>query len=172
MQQAASKRPAACAIKLRAFEKADLCPAYKLDQVCFPPTMAYTLPELRHFVSRPSAFALVAETSSSPVGRMAGFVVAGHNPRSKSGAAHLVTIDVAPDERRSGIATMLMDAVETHYEALGCTAIQLEVAVDNAGAHRFYTHRGFSEIGLRRGYYGGLIDAYTMSKPLAPAFRH
>jgi ribosomal-protein-alanine N-acetyltransferase len=123
-------------IQLRPFEKADLAEAFRLDQICFPPSIAYTKAELRCFVSSPTAYALI------------------------------VTIDVAPDKRRSGIATMLMDAAEAHYHTLGCATITLEVAVDNAGAQAFYSKRGFLTIGVKRGYYNGVLDAFTMSKVL------
>jgi ribosomal-protein-alanine N-acetyltransferase len=149
-------------IQLRPFEKADLAEAFRLDQICFPPSIAYTKAELRCFVSSPTAYALIAEKAA----RMAGFLVAGHPPKRKSDAAHIVTIDVAPDKRRSGIATMLMDAAEAHYHTLGCATITLEVAVDNAGAQAFYSKRGFLTIGVKRGYYNGVLDAFTMSKVL------
>lgn len=147
-------------IKLRPFEKTDLAEAFRLDQICFPPSIAYTKYELSYFVSSPAAYGLVAEKD----GNMAGFLVAEHHLVRKSDAAHIVTIDVAQDERRNGIATMLMDAAEAHYRALGCPAITLDVAIDNAGAQAFYTKRGFVTIGVRRGYYNGVLDALTMSK--------
>ncbi len=100
---------------------------------------------------------------------MAGFLVAEWNARSKKKPAHVITIDVAPAERRSGIATRLMDAAEDHYRAAGCAVLSLEVAVDNLGAQTFYCRRGFSITGRRAGYYNGVLDAFTMSKLLVDA---
>ncbi len=156
-------------IKLRAFEKSDLAAAFRLDQVCFPPGIAYSLSELTRFLSRPSAFALVAENvaeNGELPNRLAAFLVALHRPGSKNAAAHIVTIDVAPEQRRNGVATSLMEAAEAHYRHLACTTMVLEVAVDNAAALAFYRQRGYTPVRLRRGYYNGILDAYTMSKPL------
>lgn len=149
-------------VVLRAFAQADLDEAFALDQVCFPPGIAYSKAELKYFVARPSGFAIVAERA----GHMAGFLIAEGNGRGKK-PAHVITIDVDPAERRSGVATRLMAAAEDRYREAGCAALSLEVAVDNLGAQAFYTRRGFNVIGRRAGYYNGVLDAFTMSKLLA-----
>lgn len=96
---------------------------------------------------------------------MAGFLIAEWNQRPKK-AAHVVTIDVAPAARRSGVANRLMDAAEDHYLDAKCAMISLEVAVDNLGAQAFYSRRGFSLTGRIERYYNGVLDAFTMSKLL------
>ena len=153
-------------IRLRAFTPSDLAPAFQLDQLCFPPGIAYSLAEMQYFTTQRSEFSLVAELEEEPAGTLAGFLVASHNPRRKDGPAHIVTIDVAPAARRRGIATFLMNAAEEHYRALQCSTLHLEVAVDNHSAQEFYGRLGFTIIGRRRGYYNGTLDAFSMSKPL------
>jgi ribosomal-protein-alanine N-acetyltransferase len=153
-------------IVLRAFRSSDLEAAFQLDQHCFPQGIAYSLEELRQFVTARSAFAIVAERTREPAGVIAGFLVAGHSRWRRPKSAQIVTIDVASDARRTGVATRLMDAAEAHYFQIGCTSVCLEVAVDNTGAQEFYRRRGFSTVGLRRGYYNGRLDALSMSKVL------
>jgi ribosomal-protein-alanine N-acetyltransferase len=150
-------------ITLRAFEDADLDGAFALDQVCFPVGIAYSKAELRYFVRSASAYAIVAEKA----GDLAGFLVAERKSRLKMKLAHIVTIDVEPTQRRSGVATRLMDAAESHYHAAGCLAVSLEVAVDNMTAQNFYSKRNFQIEGRRTGYYNGILDAFTMSKMIA-----
>lgn len=150
-------------VVVRAFQQADLDEAFSLDQVCFAPGIAYSKAELRYFFARPSTFAIVAERA----GHMAGFLLAEWNAGRKKKPAHVITIDVAPAYRRSGIANRMMDAAEVHYREAGCTALSLEVAVDNLAAHAFYSKRGFSITGKIAGYYNGMLDAFTMSKLLA-----
>jgi ribosomal-protein-alanine N-acetyltransferase len=154
-------------VLLRAFRPSDLEAAFLLDQHCFLPGIAYTLEELQHFVAARSAFAIVAERKGEPAGAMAGFLVAGHSRCRRAKTAQIVTIDVASNARRGGVATRLMDAAEAHYLQVGCVAVTLEVAVDNTGAQEFYRKRGFAMIGLRRGYYNGVLDAWSMSKALS-----
>ena len=49
-----------------------------------------------------------------------------------------------------------------------CTEIFLEVRVDNLRAQQLYRRRGFTEIGLRRGYYQPSgADALVMRLDLA-----
>ncbi len=150
-------------VRLRAFEETDLPAAHRLDQLCFPPGIAYSLRELKHFVASANAYSIVAELTEGPA-VMAGFLIADYTPRRQS--ASITTIDVMPEERRSGVGTLLMNAAETHLIGLGCNALTLKVAVNNQGAQSFYVRRGFTVVGRRKGYYNGVLDAFTMSKHL------
>ena len=152
----------AAQIILRDFKQTDMDDAFALDQVCFPPGISYSRAELRYFIARPSALAIVAEKA----GHLAGFLVAEWNERQKKKPAHVVTIDVEPQGRRCGVATRLMDAAEARYREAGCLALSLEVAVDNVAAQTFYSKRGFRMSGRIVGYYNGALDAFTMSKVL------
>jgi ribosomal protein S18 acetylase RimI-like enzyme len=145
---------------LRPFLQIDLASAFALDQVCFAEGIAYSRAELRYFVLRANAYAVVAEKT----GRMAGFLVASHSSRQPNRVAHIVTLDVDPAVRRMGVASLLMDDAEQHYRALGCEGLQLEVAVDNEAAKQFYRQQGFVPTGFLRGYYNGRLDAVTMKK--------
>ena len=149
-------------VALRSFAQTDLADAFALDQLCFPPGISYSKAELRYFLGRPNSFAIVAEEA----GHMAGFLIAEWSGRTRKKPAHVITIDVAPAQRRSGIATRLMETAEAHYREAGCGALSLEVAVDNLGAQAFYSERNFSITGRTVGYYNGLLDAFTMSKVL------
>ena len=150
-------------VVIRALGQADLDAAFALDQICFPPGIAYSQAELRYFAAKTNSYAIVAEKA----GRMAGFLIAEWNARTQRKPAHVVTIDVNPAQRRSGVATRLMDTAEAYYLATGCSALSLEVAVDNVGAQSFYAQRGFIIAGRRAGYYNDVLDAFTMRKLLA-----
>ena len=68
-------------------------------------------------------------------------------------AWHVMNIAVAPEYRRRGIATALLERL------LEVTAVDprrghtLEVRVSNLGAIRLYERLGFQSRGIRRGYY-------------------
>ncbi len=145
---------------LRPFRMTDLGAAYALDRACFPPGIAYSLGELRSFISRASAHTIVAEKA----GQLSGFLIASSGHRQRTGMAHIVTLDVAPASRRSGIASALMEAVEQYYRGSQKQGMELEVAVNNDGAQQFYLKRGYLAVGLIRGYYHGGLDAIVMRK--------
>jgi ribosomal-protein-alanine N-acetyltransferase len=97
--------------------------------------------------------------------RIAGFCVIDWQLERGRKLGHFITIDVAPELRRLGIGRTLMDAAEAKFVELACTAITLEVAVDNHGAKTFYERLGYEETGRIRGYYADNTDALVMRKP-------
>jgi ribosomal-protein-alanine N-acetyltransferase len=44
-------------------------------------------------------------------------------------------------------------------EILQCTCVFLEVRASNLAAYKLYEKAGFTEIGVRKGYYPGYIEA-------------
>lgn len=80
--------------------------------------------------------------------------------------AELTMLAVAPEARRSGLARILLQAGADQLFAQGVTALFLEVGASNAGARALYASLGFTEVGLRQGYYptvaGGREDAVVM----------
>ncbi len=155
---------------IRPYRKSDLEACYALDQVCFPVDIAYSRSELRHFLTRRNAYALIAEQAGHE--GVSGFLVADEDRPASWGTsvqkdrAHIVTLDVAPDVRRSGVAAALMAEAEQHYRGQGFLAIALEVAVDNEAALSFYRKHAFISGERLPGYYNGRIDAVSMQKLL------
>jgi [ribosomal protein S18]-alanine N-acetyltransferase len=88
---------------------------------------------------------LVAEDDGVLVG-YAGLLAAG-------GQADVLTIGVAPDRWGQGTGTALLDALLAEAARRGCTEVFLEVRTDNARAQRLYRKYGFTEVGIRKGYY-------------------
>lgn len=66
---------------------------------------------------------------------------------------HINTIAVAPGRRRQGLATALMRHVMADAARGGVRRATLEVRRSNEAARRLYAALGFSEAGVRRGYY-------------------
>lgn len=81
--------------------------------------------------------------------------------------AHVMTIGVVPDRRRSGVGTaLLLDLLA----AAGTRRVLLEVRADNEQAQQLYRRHGFAAIGLRRGYYQPSgADATVMSRAAGSA---
>ena len=84
-------------------------------------------------------------------------------------AWHVMNVAVAPDFRRRGIATTLLERLFEATEADQRRGYTLEVRVSNLDAIRLYERLGFEARGTRRGYYtDNREDALIMWRESAP----
>jgi ribosomal-protein-alanine N-acetyltransferase len=83
---------------------------------------------------------------------------------------HLLNITVAPPHQRQGWGRLMLDALVLWSRGLRADTLWLEVRASNVRAQQVYLRRGFSRVGLRKGYYplrhGEREDAVVMSLPL------
>ncbi|MBY0423534.1 MAG: GNAT family N-acetyltransferase, partial [Parvularculaceae bacterium] len=86
--------------------------------------------------------------------------------RSLGDEAEILSIAVAPEHRRRGMAAALLDEVAISATSEGMRAIFLEVAANNAPARGLYERAGFYRVGLRRKYYRNGADALVLRKDL------
>ena len=88
--------------------------------------------------------------------------------QSVCGESELHLIAAAPELRRQGIATALMQQWFQTASAQGCERLFLEVRASNISAQNLYRKYGFQECGRRKGYYplpdGGSENAVLMEK--------
>ena len=82
-------------------------------------------------------------------GRVVGFAGSMLTPDG----AHVTTVAVDPDHRRTGVATILMCELHQDARERDCDAMTLEVRASNVGARDLYERFGYVAEGLRRGYY-------------------
>ncbi|MGY2704613.1 ribosomal protein S18-alanine N-acetyltransferase [Nocardioides sp. HB32] len=98
-----------------------------------------------------------------------GGEVVGHAVASVVGdIAELQRIAVDPAHRRTGLATLLLDAVIGAAWEGDADRLLLEVREDNAGALAFYAARGFVEVDRRRRYYRDGATAIVLRLGLGP----
>ena len=150
---------------IRDYRSADFDRLWHIDQLCFPPGIAYTQMDLSGFIMRRNAITLVGEFQSGVADDpIAGFVIA-QPVRRKYG--RILTLDILPQARRFGLATQLMNASEERLRALGCSEIYLETAVDNEAALRLYRKLGYQVLRTLPEYYSShSLDAFQMFKRL------
>lgn len=67
--------------------------------------------------------------------------------------AHIANVCIAPDYRRQGLATLLIEAALAEARRRGTRRFDLEVRVSNQQARRLYEKMGFAPLGIRRRYY-------------------
>lgn len=114
--------------------------------------VAGTLPTIRY---------LVAEVDGLVVGYAVASVVAD--------IAELQRIAVDPAHRRTGLASLLLEAVIGAAREGGADRLLLEVREDNAGALAFYAARGLVEVDRRRRYYRDGATAVVLRLGLGPS---
>jgi ribosomal-protein-alanine N-acetyltransferase len=97
----------------------------------------------------------------------AGFVMS----RQAADEAEILSIVIAPGQRRSGLAANLLGAHLSTLAGSGVIQVFLEVEEGNVAAERLYRHLGFREVGRRKGYYpkpdGSRATAVAMRLDLA-----
>jgi [ribosomal protein S18]-alanine N-acetyltransferase len=142
--------------------KRDMRAIMALEQELFPDD-AWTPEMFAEEFTQPAArrLYLVAEDGSALIG-YAGMMFTG-GPQ-----ADVVTLAVAPAWWGRGTGTALLLALVDEARRRGCTEVLLEVREDNPRARRLYQRHGFTDVGIRRGYYQPSgVDAVVMRKALA-----
>jgi len=94
-------------------------------------------------------------------GRVSGYAIVSH----ALDEAHLLNLCIHPDQRRSGLASFLLDHVLREVQIAAADRLFLEVRPSNKAAVKLYKRQGFHVIGRRPGYYPaheGREDAMVM----------
>ena len=150
-------------VVLRDYRASDLDAMFRLDETCFAEEFRFDWRSMRDFAEEPDAVVRVAERE----GGIAGFVIAHMERMALQLCAYVVTLDIAPEYRRQGLARSLMNEMESHVAAAGARWIHLHVFTGNEGAIRFYEQIGYERTGVRRGFYGRSgLDAFVYGKKL------
>lgn len=131
-----------------------------LHALCFTRPAPWSAAAFTHFAADPLCFTLL-EADSFLIGRVA------------AGEAELLTLAVAPQNRRRGLGARLVSRFTYQARLRAADHAFLEVAANNTPAIALYAAAGFAQQGLRKGYYRapGLIptDALVMSRALSDA---
>jgi ribosomal-protein-alanine N-acetyltransferase len=151
---------------LRPHSTSDLEALYEIDQLCYPPEIAYSRRELRNYLRFPGANCLVAEAVveniSEPGPAIIGFCITAR----LRAEGYIITMDVLAAHRRQGVAAALLAEAERRLAENGVSEVGLETATDNDSAIAFWQKHGYRKCGIRKHYYPGGRDAFSMSKTL------
>jgi ribosomal-protein-alanine N-acetyltransferase len=150
---------------LRGYRPDDLEALYALDVVCFEPPFRFTRSAMRRFATAANARVVIAESQ----GVLPGFCIVHIERVRGSRIGYIVTLDVAPEHRRQGLAQTLIAEAERYSAQANCDALALHVFAGNEAAIRFYARIGFTYIGLEEDFYGRGLAAEVWRKDIAPA---
>jgi ribosomal-protein-alanine N-acetyltransferase len=128
-------------LTIRRLAYGDLPSVISVERRSFPTPWSLAMFVLE--LSKPSGICLAAEDENGLV----GYLVCSRYEQ----VWHLMNVAIAPEHRRGGIATML---IERLFDEAGSGArFTLEVRVSNLAAIAMYERFGFRSAGRRRRYY-------------------
>ncbi len=93
------------------------------------------------------AVCYIAMDKSEPCG-----IIAGYFDKTDPQKAYVASMWVAPAHRRTGLGTMLMDAVQLWARSHGAGELRLMVTSNNATATAFYQRLGYTFTGTTEPY--------------------
>ena len=159
-------------VSLREYRGSDAEAMFQLDLACFAEEFRFDRKSMQTFAEEMGALCLVAETRKP---ELAGFVIVQVEAHAQveveqilaAGRGYVVTLDVAEQWRRRGLAGRLMAAAEARVASAGAGWMELHVFTGNEGAIRFYERLGYERIGVQRRFYGKRgLDAFVYRKTL------
>jgi ribosomal-protein-alanine N-acetyltransferase len=154
--------------ELRLLARSELGALTKLHAQCFPvdPWTVRDFLELLAIRGASGHLAIGAERE------ITGFILDLIGPED----AEILTIGVAPETRRRGLARALIGNLAKRARQRGARRLLLEVAADNDAAITLYKSSGFILLGERPGYYrlptgraDALIFGHSLSYDVEPA---
>jgi ribosomal-protein-alanine N-acetyltransferase len=150
-------------MKFRGYLADDFEAMFRLDELCFEEPFRFSRAMMKRFAEAKKARVVIAEEKG-----LAGFCVVHVESVQDGCVGYVVTLDVAVEWRRKGLAGELMRRVEKEVIADGCDVMVLHVAVGNFVAIRFYEDVGYERVDRVDGFYGEGGDAWVYRKE----FRH
>ena len=137
----------------------DLPVFVSLDKALFPYS-PWSASQYKEEFSSPTRHFVVALDKDQSIIGYAGIFAPGE------AEADVLTVGVIPEHRRKGIAIALMALITDWARSQGSTAMMLEVKTDNLEAIAMYESLGYSQLSIRKDYFGSGLDALVMRKEL------
>jgi [ribosomal protein S18]-alanine N-acetyltransferase len=149
-------------VELRPLQLRDLSAIERIERASYPTPWSRSM--FASELAKPSSICLGAFDIDTD--DLAGYLVISRYVD----AWHVMNVAVAPNHRRRGIATMLLERLFELTGGRGRRGYTLEVRVSNTDAITLYERLGFKSRGVRRGYYtDNREDALIMWKdPISP----
>jgi ribosomal-protein-alanine N-acetyltransferase len=152
------------ALEIRRLQLRDLGAVEEIERRAYPTPWSRSM--FAGEIAKPSSICLGAFDAESA--RLIGYLIVSRYVD----AWHVMNVAVAPDYRRLGIASRLLNDLFELTVDDGQRGYTLEVRVSNEAAIRLYERMGFLGRGVRRGYYtDNREDALIMWRDPEPSRR-
>jgi [ribosomal protein S18]-alanine N-acetyltransferase len=151
-------------VVLREYRGADLDEIVRLDESCFTEEFRFDRRSMKAYAEGRNALSLIAEKD----GRIVGFVIVHVDQTAAGRRGYVVTLDVAAEHRRIGLAAWMMQVAESLAAAAGVQHMELHVFTENEAAIHFYERIGYARAKRLQRFYGAAgLDAFVYRKSLA-----
>lgn len=150
-------------MEFRLYQDGDFPRLYAIEELCFQPPLRFGRGMMRQLVDSAATATWVAEDD----GVMVGFAIVEWSMEPDLVAAYIPTIEVLPQQRRSGVGAELLRRLETSAAQAGAGLIWLHVDVENDPAIRLYRAAGYVKSGRHEHYYGRYRAAEVYVKDLS-----
>jgi len=128
---------------------------YEIEKKCFAEE-AFTKQQIAYLLNDYNSVGIIAKIDNGIV----GFIIVRIEIERKAPVGHILTIDIAPDRRRQGIAQRLLEEIERIIKEKGVEECRLEVREDNIAALSLYHKLGYKNVGKLEKYYGKVHGIY------------
>jgi ribosomal-protein-alanine N-acetyltransferase len=128
-----------------------------IHRLAFPPNEAWGVDAIALQLAMPGVFGWLDERGGMILARVA------------ADEMEVLTLAVAPEARRQGVGTNLLDTAMRLAVSHGARTAFLEVSVGNTAALALYARAGFTPTGRRPHYYADGTDALVLRRTLMPA---
>lgn len=128
---------------------------FEIEQQCFTKE-AFSRQQISYLITDYNTINLVAKINNEIV----GFTILQLESEDDSTFGHIITLNVASNFRRKGVAQKLLQEMESILKSRGITECRLEVRQDNAVAIKLYENLGYKEISVLDRYYGKAHGLY------------
>ena len=154
-------RPERPDVTLRKLELGDLDAIGRIEKASYPTPWSRSM--FASELAKPSSLSLAAVNEA---GNLVGYLVLSRYVD----AWHVMNVAVAPEFRRRGVASAMLERLLDVTRDDAHRGYTLEVRVSNVSAIRLYEQFGFTARGVRRGYYiDNREDALIMWRDAAPS---
>lgn len=147
----------------RPYNPTDFAALYAIEERCFEPLLRFGRRMMQRLVVRRSAATWIAEHE----GRMVGFAIVEWQQAIDGRAAYLQTLEVAPEARRTGAGSALLEACEQSASTACADRFWLHVDEENLAAIHLYQNHGLLCEGRVEDYYPLGRAALVYGKELA-----
>ena len=121
---------------------------YRIEAECFNEE-AFTKQQISYLLTDYNTIALVAKANQD----IAGFIIT-QIQAAETEYGHVITVNVKPNYRRTGVGTKLLYEIESQLKLRGINECHLEVREDNNAAIKLYHKLGYQTMGKLEKYYG------------------
>lgn len=146
----------------RLYREDDFTELYEIELACFEPPFRFSRNTMRQLIRDPASKTWIAEEEEE----MAGFAIIFWAQPPEQPLAYIQTLEVAPTQRKRGIAGELLRRLEESARIAGAHVIWLHVAETNTPAIHLYEAHGYSQQGREEKYYAKNIAALLYAKPM------